>query len=193
MQPETLEDRCSGGPSPWVERFIDGVRQGGRILDVACGAGRHMRLALQRGYQVTAVDRDLARVRDLYDATRCELVAADLEGGAPPPFRGRTFDGVIVTNYLWRPLLPDIVSAVAPDGLLIYETFARGNERLGKPRNPDYLLEPDELLQAVSGRLLTIAYEHALLSDPPRLVERIAAVGRQHAWIIDPTRRTQIG
>jgi hypothetical protein len=118
-----------------------------------------------------------------------ELVQADLERGSPFPFAGRCFDGVIVTNYLWRALLPDIVAAVGDRGVLIYETFGAGNERYGKPSNPEFLLRPGELLEAVRGRLVAVAYEH-LTIDAPRLaiVQRIAAVGVQHAWLRDPPR-----
>lgn len=90
---------------------------------------------------------------------------------------------MIVTNYLWRPLLPAIVAAVAADGLLIYETFAAGNEQLGRPSNPDFLLRPGELLEAVRGHLVPVAYEHVRLDDPARIVQRICAAGRRHEWI----------
>jgi SAM-dependent methyltransferase len=173
-------------PSPWVERFLAGVRSGGRILDVACGRGRHLRLALQRAYRVVGVDRDLNEVEDLRGRSGVELVRADLEARQRFPFAGELFDGVIVTNYLWRPILPDIVAAVAPDGLLIYETFAAGNERFGRPSNPDFLLKPGELIEAVRPRLVPVAYEHVTLSGPPRNVQRIAAVGPDHEWLIDP-------
>jgi SAM-dependent methyltransferase len=125
--------------SAWVKRFLPGVRPGGRILDVACGAGRHLRLALARGYRVTGVDRDLHRVEDLRGRTGVELVRADLERGEATPFAGEIFDGVIVTNYLWRPLLPGLVAVVAPDGVLIYDTFAIGNEQFGRPLEPRFL------------------------------------------------------
>jgi Methyltransferase domain. len=136
------------------------------VLDVACGSGRHLRLALERGYEVTGVDRNLSGVADLEGTPGVELVAADLEDGRPFPFRGRSFAGVIVTNYLWRPILPDIVACVAPDGLLIYETFAVGNERYGRVKNPEFLLKPGELIEAVRGRLVPIASSTA--SSPIR-------------------------
>lgn len=161
-------------PSPWVERFAPRVRPGGRVLDVAAGAGRHARLFLARGHAVTAVDRDVAR---LPSHPQLRTVAADLENGAPWPLPGERFDAVVVTNYLWRPLLPLLVDAVAPDGLLLYETFAVGNARFGKPSNPDFLLRPGELLEAVRGRLVVAAYEHGEVSAPrPAMVQRIAAV-----------------
>jgi SAM-dependent methyltransferase len=186
MSGETEAAHGPHTPSPWVERFLPGVRFGGRILDVACGGGRHLRLALRRGYHVIGVDRDLESVEDLRGRNGVELVRADLEHGQPFPFAGELFDGVIVTNYLWRPIIPDIVAAVAPAGLLIYETFAVGNERFGRPSNTDFLLRPTELIEAVRPRLVPIAYEHVTLSAPPRNVQRIAAVGPDHEWLIDP-------
>lgn len=175
-----------GVPSPWVARFLPGVRRDGVVLDVACGSGRHLRLARARGHAVLGVDRTLEGVWDLIGAEGVELLQSDLERGEPWPLGPRVFAAVIVTNYLWRAMLPDIVAAVAADGLLVYETFARGHERLGRPRRPDFLLEPGELLAAVAGRLVPIAYEHVTLHDPPRRVQRLAAVGRDHDWLITP-------
>ncbi|HXF53755.1 MAG TPA: class I SAM-dependent methyltransferase [Hyphomicrobiaceae bacterium] len=173
-------------PSPWVIRFIAGVRPGGRVLDVACGRGRHLRLALERGLSVTGIDRDLSGVGDLEGRPDASLVAADLEDGRPFPLAGQAFDGVIVTNYLWRPILPDIVGAVARDGILIYETFAAGNERYGKPGNPAFLLRPGELIGAVAPKLTPIAFETVKEGNPLRVLQRIAAVGPDHIWLNDP-------
>lgn len=164
-------------PAAWVLRFAERVPAGGTVLDLACGAGRHTRLFLARGHQVLAVDRDLAGLADLADHTGLERLQADLEDGQQPPFAGRRFDGVVVVNYLHRPLLPALVSWVAPGGILIYQTFAQGNERFGRPRNPDFLLEPGELLEAVRGRLRVIAYEDVIVTQPrPAAMQRIAAV-----------------
>jgi SAM-dependent methyltransferase len=168
-------------PSPdaslWVVRFADLVPAGGRVLDVACGGGRHARLFLEQGHPVTVVDRDTSGVADLGGDPNVEVVASDLEAGQPWPFAGRAFDGVVVTNYLWRPILADIVASVAPGGVLLYETFARGNERFGHPRNPDFLLTPGELLDAVRGELRVAAYEDLVVDEPdPKAVQRIAAV-----------------
>jgi hypothetical protein len=113
-------------------------------------------------------------------------VTADLEDGRPWPFPPVSFDGVIVTNYLWRPILPAIVAAVAADGVLLYETFRLGNERHGRPTRRDFLLEPGELLGAVAGRLVPIAYEDVTLADTLRCVQRICAVGPDHPWISAP-------
>lgn len=147
------------------------------MLDVACGGGRHTRFFLEHGHPVTAVDRDTSGLADLAGLHGLEILECDLEDGAPLPFRGRTFDAVVVTNYLHRPLLTDIVAAVAAGGVLLYETFAVGQERFGRPHNPDFLLRAGELLDAVRGALRVVAYEDLILEDPdPRAVQRIAAV-----------------
>ncbi len=149
------------------------VRPGGRALDVAAGGGRHSRLLLAHGLGVTAVDRDPDQQPD---APGLIKLRADLEDGSPWPLGGQAFDLVVVTNYLHRPILPAIVQAVAPGGLLLYETFAAGNERFGRPRNPDFLLRPGELKSAVAGRLEVLAFEEVELAEPRRaVVQRIAA------------------
>jgi SAM-dependent methyltransferase len=167
-------------PSPWIARFADLVPAAQAVLDVAAGAGRHARLFLDRGHPVVAVDRDVARLREsLGGRTRLEIVAADLEDGSAWPLPGRTFGGVVVTNYLYRPILPALVASVAEGGALLYETFGAGNERFGKPSNPDFLLRPGELLAAVRGALEVVAYEHATVCEPsPAVVQRMAAVRR---------------
>lgn len=154
-----------------MRRWAPLVAPRGRVLDVACGSGRHLRWLAERGHVVTGVDRDAAAVAPLQSFGR--IVVADIERGAWP-LDGETFDGVIVTNYLWRPLLATIVASVAPGGVLIYETFAAGNERFGKPSNPDFLLQPGELLWACAA-LQVVAYEDGLLDAPPRRIQRIAA------------------
>jgi len=163
-------------PSDWVERFAPLVPAGGAVLDLACGNGRHSRLFLARGHPVTAVDIDLSAMTALQGRPGLELLEADLEDGRPFPLAGRTFAGVVVINYLYRPLFPALLAAVAPGGVLIYETFARGNERFGRPRNPDHLLTPGELLDWLHGRLRILAYEDVVLDRPfPRAVQRICA------------------
>ena len=163
--------------SPWVLRWADLLPADGDVLDLACGAGRHTRLLLELGHPVVAVDIDLSGIADLVGHPRLETAQVDLEDGSPFPLRGRSFAGLVVTNYLHRPILDDLVSAVALGGALIYETYARGNERFGLPTNPDFLLEPGELLEAVRGRLRVVAYEDLIVDDPsPAAVQRICAV-----------------
>ena len=165
-------------PSAWVQRWSHLVPEGGRVLDVACGSGRHLRWFAERGARVTGVDRDpvlLARLRDALGAA-VEIVDADLEN-APWPFDGRRFDAVVVARYLWRPLLPAIVASVDQGGVLLYETFARGQETVGRPTRADFLLAPGELLAvAVAAGLRIVAYEDGFLDAPPRFVQRLAAV-----------------
>lgn len=170
-------------PSAWVVRFLEGVAPGGHVLDVACGGGRHLRHALERGHRVTGIDRDLSRAQDLSGTDGVTLLEADLEDGRAFPLAGERFDGVIVSNYLWRPILSDIVEAVAEDGVLVYETFALGHERHGRPCNPDFLLKPNELLDAVAPRLAVVAYEHGTVQGPRlKIVQRLAACGPDHDW-----------
>ena len=160
-------------PSEWVERWIPLVRPGGAVLDVACGAGRHARLAARLGFEVDAVDRDVSLFGDRVEGVR--LLEADIEAG-PWPYAGRRFDGIVVTNYLHRPLLPVLVDSLVSGGVLVYETFARGNERFGKPSNPAFLLAPGELLEAVRERLHVVAYEDLVVEEPrPAAVQRICA------------------
>lgn len=161
-------------PSAWVARWAPLIRPGGTVLDVACGSGRHARWLAALGFEVDAVDRDTASFAD--PPAGVTLLAADLEDGSPWPYAGRRFDAIVVTNYLHRPLLPVLVEALEPGGVLIYETFARGNERFGKPSNPAFLLAPGELLDAVRGRLRVIAYEDVTVSEPrPAALQRMAA------------------
>lgn len=157
-------------PSGWVLRFAPLIPAGGIVLDVACGSGRHSRYLAGLGHRVIAVDRDPAP--DLSQTV--EVVTADLEAGAWP-FSGLVFSGIVVTNYLHRPLIPILLQSL--DGVLIYETFARGNERFGKPSNPHFLLEAGELLEFVRGKLKVLAYEDLIVEEPrPAAIQRICAV-----------------
>ena len=142
------------------------------MLDLACGSGRHTRWLAARGFEVTAVDRDAAAVQALHEIARVQV--ADLEG-APWPLAGERFDAVVVTNYLWRPLWPQLLAALAEGGVLIYETFAEGNQTVGRPARPQFLLRHGELLE-VAHDLQVVAYEDGFLDAPPRFVQRIAAV-----------------
>ena len=159
-------------PSAWVQRWAHLVQPGGTVLDVACGFGRHMRLFSEQKHAVAGVDRSSDAIDSV--AKLGEAVLADIEHG-PWPFAGRAFSGVVVTNYLWRPLLPAIVECVAPGGVLIYETFAAGNESVGKPSRPDFLLQPGELLRVCAG-MRVVAFEDGFQDNPPRFVQRIAAI-----------------
>lgn len=161
-------------PSAWVRRWVHLITPGGTVLDLACGSGRHVRWLAAQGFRVTGVDRDAEALAPLGDVA--EVVVADLEADGPWPLAGRRFDAVVVTNYLWRPRFGDVLDLLAPDGVLIYETFAAGHEALGRPSRPDFLLQPGELLARCAG-LQVAGYEDGRLEDPPRRVQRIAALG----------------
>ena len=156
-------------PSAWVVRWAPLITRG-RVLDLACGGGRHARYLAGLGHEVTAVDREqlaLAGVR---------FVQADLEDGSPWPLPGEEFQGIVVANYLHRPLYPLISRALAPGGVLVYETFMAGNERFGKPANPAFLLLPGELWAAFGG-LHIIAFEQGLSLQPKAaMLQRLCAV-----------------
>jgi SAM-dependent methyltransferase len=162
-----------------VRRFAPLIQQGGHVLDLAAGGGRHTSLLLDMGFRVMAVDRNVDALRALAGA-RCAVRELDLESGVPEDALGALgggYDGILVTNYLHRPLLPALAPALAPGGIVIYETFAAGNERLGRPSNPDFLLRPGELLEAFAG-LTVIAFEQGEVVMPrPAVIQRIAAVG----------------
>jgi SAM-dependent methyltransferase len=163
-------------PSPWVVRWAPLIKQGGSVLDVACGRGRHARYIAALRHEVTAVDRDAEALELLRGIPRIHAVHADLENGNPWPFTGEQFAGIVVNNYLHRPLFPHLLASLAPGGVLIYETFALGNERYGKPSNPEFLLRPGELLQAFGG-LDVQGYEEGLQEYPkPACIQRICAV-----------------
>jgi SAM-dependent methyltransferase len=162
----------SAAASAWVVRWSQLVAADARVLDVACGRGRHLRWFAQRGARVTGVDRDAAAVAGLQGLGR--VIVADIEGG-PWPLAGERFDAVVVTNYLWRPLWPSLRANLDDGGVLVCETFALGNEAFGKPSNPDFLLRPGELLELCAG-LRVVAYEDGVETLPPRRVQRITAV-----------------
>jgi SAM-dependent methyltransferase len=153
-------------PSAWVQRWAP-LAARGPVLDVASGAGRHARLFAARGLEVVAVDREPQAIEGV------RFVQADLEDGSPWPFAGQRFGAIVVTNYLHRPLFPALAAALADDGVLIYETFMLGNERYGRPSNPNFLLRPGELLQAFAA-LSTVAFEQG--STGKAVVQRICAV-----------------
>lgn len=166
--------QSSTAPSLWVKRFLPLIKPGGLVLDLAAGNGRHVRLLRDCEFAVCAVDRDTTPLL-AFAGPRCELRQVDLEAGDGWQL-GDDYDGIIVANYLHRPLLPAIARALAPGGVLIYETFARGNERFGRPRNPDFLLRPGELLEAFT-TLTAVAFEQGQVSVPrPAVIQRLAAV-----------------
>lgn len=192
-----LVDSHGGQPaSAWVHRWSHLVPAGATVLDLACGSGRHVRWFVQRGCRVTGVDRDAAAVAPL--SALAEIVVADIEGG-PWPIERRTFGAVVVTNYLWRERLPDVLASIAPGGVLIYETFAAGNAAIGKPANPKFLLRPGELLQLAAG-LRVVAFEDGYEPVPERFVQRIVAVREspsqtpapQRFWLVPSTPPTQV-
>ncbi len=160
-------------PSEWVVRCAPLIRGGGRVLDVACGTGRHARFLIQSGFQVEAVDRDVSAL-----ALQPGVVARQVDLEAEPwPYSAGEFDGIVVTNYLHRPLFLHLFESLAEGGVLIYETFSNGNQLLGRPRNPDYLLRSGELLEQVKGRLEVNAYEELCVIENNRaIVQRICAV-----------------
>ena len=169
--------------SAWITRFAALVPPGARVLDVAAGHGRHTRLFAARGADVVAVDIDATALATLADVPRVTTRAADLEGDAWP-LAGMTFDAIVVANYLHRPLLAHLLDALAPDGALLYETFAAGNEAFGRPSNPAFLLRENELFDALRDRLAIVAFEQGSVVEDGRaaVVQRIAAVGRARGW-----------
>lgn len=169
--------------SDWVTRWSHLVKARGSVLDVACGHGRHARWFYGLKHTLTLVDRSQAAIDSItIPALACDKVVADIENG-PWPLTGRQFDAVVVTNYLWRPLIPTLLASLAPGGVLIYETFAAGNETVGKPSRPDFLLQPGELLQ-ICKDLRVVTFEDGFIqrsgNTSPRFVQRIVAI-RQDA------------
>jgi SAM-dependent methyltransferase len=164
-------------PSRWVRRWTHLVAPGGAVLDVASGAGRHARWFASQGHPVTALDRDADALGTMKDEPLVTTLAADIEDGPWPLPSDAKFAAVVVTNYLHRPLFPRLLDALAPAGVLIYETFAQGNETVGKPSRPAFLLAPGELLDIVRGRLRVVAFQDGFLAQPrPAYVQRICAI-----------------
>jgi len=171
-------------PSPWVAAALEELLEPGtgrRVLDLACGGGRHSRLLLDAGHRVLAVDRDVARLAALGPHPRLEILAFDLEGGQPWPFASERFKGVLVTNYLYRPKLAATLDLVAPGGVLIYETFGVGNARFGRPSNPDHLARPGEIADMARARGFSVSSDsHIIIEIPhPAAIQRVIA--RKHS------------
>lgn len=173
--------RGNESPSAWIQRWSHLVQPGGVVLDVACGHGRHARWFYEKNHPLALVDRAQAAIDSIalvIPANACEAVVADIESG-PWPFAGRHFAAIVVTNYLWRPLFPTLLGSLAPGGVLIYETFAQGNETVGKPSRADFLLRPGELLNLCEP-LRVVAFEDGFQQDTvgsvPRFIQRIAAI-----------------
>ena len=170
------QPHAQGDAADWLQRWAHLLPAGAAVLDIACGRGRHLRWLAGRGHPVTGIDRDpaaLAASQDLAAAGQAELIQADIETGAWP-CPGRQWPVVLVTHYLWRPLWPQILASVAPGGWLVYETFADGNQTVGKPSRPDFLLQPGELIERCAG-LRIIGFEDGFLDHPARFVQRVVA------------------
>ncbi len=172
----TAGHRHPAEPSSWVRRFAPLIASGGTVLDLACGNGRHARFLEAGGWRVEALDRDAEALAALAMSPGIVRRQADLEGGTWP-YGGVRFDGIVVTNYLHRPLFPLLIDALAEGGVLIYETFMLGNERFGRPANPDFLLRTGELLEAFGGHLSIVAFEQGEIAAPqPAMAQRLCAV-----------------
>lgn len=164
-----------GAASAWVKRWAALIPEHGTVLDLACGSGRNARYLAGLGYQVVATDIQASALADLESVANIETLRADLEADKWP-FAGRTFDGVVVVNYLHRPLLSNLAQAVGTNGVLIYESFGQGNQRYGRPSNPDFLLRPGELLEVFAPLLNVVAYEFGVEYEPrPAVRQRLCA------------------
>jgi len=164
-------------PSAWVLRWAHLVAPGGEVLDLACGQGRHARWFAGRGHPVTALDRDREALAALEGVPGVAAVRADLEDSSPWPFERGRFAGIVVANYLYRPLFRHLIEALGPGGVLVYETFMAGNERYGKPSNPDFLLAPGELLAAFGRELTVAAFEQGRVARPKAaMIQRLCAL-----------------
>lgn len=175
---EPLPDAASvlaGTPEAWVLKFAPLIPKG-QILDLACGRGRHGRYFLDQQYPVTFLDQNVSGVVDLASYPTAKLVQYDLENKSPWPFQAALFSGIIVTNYLHRPLFPHLLAALKPGGVLLYKTFSQGNEQFGKPRNPDYLLQENELLTVFSERLTIVDFIQGKESNPNRVTQAICGI-----------------
>jgi len=156
-------------PSPWVEKYYSFIKGGGAVLDLACGSGRHTHFLMSKGYQLTAVDKDINAITAA-ELTDVSLLQADLEAGLWP-FGPNLFDGIVVVNYLWRPQFPHLARALKKGGVLIFDTFGRGNEVYGRPKNPDFLLRSGELKDAFS-EFECLEFFEGLIENPGSAVRQ---------------------
>ena len=181
--PDTHDAHASDAPSAWIVRFAALIPAGARVLDLASGGGRHARFFAARDARVLAVDRDASLLDSLRGTANVATREMDLEG-ARWPLVGERFDAIAVTNYLHRPRFDELLDTLADDGVLLYETFAAGNEAHGRPSNPAFLLQPNELAERVRDRLVVVAFEQGRIVEGARtaVVQRLAAVGRGRAW-----------
>ena len=174
--------RSDLAPSDWIERYAGLIAPGARVLDLAAGHGRHAVFLAGRGARVLAVDRDASALAASASTPGIETRVVDLEIGGWP-FEGQRFDAIVAVNYLHRPLLPHMLLSLNDDGVVLYETFAAGNEAYGKPTNPDFLLAPGELLELARDALTVVAFEQGVVTrDRTAVVQRLAAVGRGRRW-----------
>tara|TARA_B100000686_G_C16751726_1_gene952950 strand:+ start:1455 stop:2126 length:672 start_codon:yes stop_codon:yes gene_type:complete len=168
------------GPSSWLRRHSTLIPNSGLILDIAAGSGRHTQYLLDKDHAVVSIDKDVSHLAHIKNS-RLSIAKVDLEVPGSWPFKSAAFAGIIVTNYLHRPLFPHIIKALATGGLLVYETFAQGNQKFGKPTNPNYLLAPGELIRLTQEHLHIVAYEDVTVSQPKSArIQRICASKRPH-------------
>ncbi len=162
--------------SEWVKRFYSQIPKNGLILDLAGGSGRHTRFLAQKGFKLILLDNQIAKAKHLQNVENIELMEYNVEGGSSLPFLTSSFKGIVVTNYLYRPIFPQLICLLDDGGVLIYETFAVGHEKYGRPTNPDFLLKSGELISRISPQMRIIAYEERLITWPAKAyVQRIAA------------------
>jgi len=171
------QDALQHSPAPWVQKHCALIPKSGQVLDLACGNGRHTRTLLQQGFNVLALDKDTSRLNDIAGTPNLEIIEADLEAGGDFPLKGRQFSGIVVVNYLHRVLFSDLLAALAESGVLIYQTFMVGNEAFGRPRNPEFLLRENELLDVFGGELDVVDFEQGYVERPsPAVLQKIYAV-----------------
>ena len=161
-------------PLDWVVQHARQIATHGQVLDLACGGGRHTRYLLGLGYRVTALDRDTGALSDLANHPDLRILESDLEDGSAWPLASEVFEGIVVSNYLYRPLYGSLVNALATGGLLIYQTFSDGNAAYGKPRNPNFLLRENELLDVFGPRLTVLDFDQGYTDHPsPAVIQKI--------------------